>query len=818
MNATLIKSVAGTPTGVQRFVRPLSGGVAALNPRLMADKPPACLPRVGYRGLLFAVIVLFTSHASAQLVPEIGFMNPSGGQAGTTVDVILGGYDWTPDMQLLVHDPRIKLELIGLPSPVLVPEPPYWFGAKGRGPAWPCAREFSARLTIPADVLPGLIRWQAANANGASPVGLLQVGGGPEVVEDAKRKSAQVLPTLPVTVSGQIRRIEEIDRYQFSTPKTGPVTIELFARRLNSPLHGILKVRDASGRMVLDAADTEGRDLTVTLHAQADMKYELSLHDLDFAGDRSYVYRLQISPGPQVLAAYPAAGRRGEARSVEFVGIGLATGSDKLESVTRDVTFPAAAEAKTFAYSVETPWGTARPVTLQLSDVAEQLKPAAGESILNVPGAVTGSIAARFGSDQHSVTLKKGETWEISAQARSLGSPLDLELSLLGPDGKQVATNDDATGTTDPELTFAVPADGTYRLIVTDRSGKSGTRAANYRLSITSPQEDFDVTLPVQLSVPLGGPVKLALKATRTGGFKGPIPIKLSALPEGVTAPADLVIAEGKNDLAIDLTCAADAPTNAVLCAVTATPQIGDQMVTRSVGTVLLATTMKPRIKLTPEGLDDVSKVHRGSTHLFPMQIERLEGFAGEVTLEMTAKQQRHRQGLASDEFLVPADAKRVEYPIFCPEWMETTKTSRMILNGSVKLADPKGKVRTLLQRQELRFGILPDGAMMKLSHTAGEMSAALGSEIRIPLTLSLTTDLKEPIRVTLMPDESQTGLISGEPIVLEADRSKATFVVKLANDPKLVGEQTIQIRATAMKGGRWPVVSETTVLVIVRQ
>ena len=82
---------------------------------------------------------------------------------------------------------------------------------------------------------------------------------------------------------------------------------------------------------------------------------------------------------------------------------------------------------------------------------------------------------------------------------------------------------------------------------------------------------------------------------------------------------------------------------------------------------------------------------------------------------------------------------------------------------------------------------------------------------------LSLTPELKEPIRLTLMPDESQTGLISGEPIVLESDRSKATFVVKLANDPKLIGEQTIQIRATAMKGGRWPVVSETLVLVIVK-
>ena len=52
---------------------------------------------------------------------------------------------------------------------------------------------------------------------------------------------------------------------------------------------------------------------------------------------------------------------------------------------------------------------------------------------------------------------------------------------------------------------------------------------------------------------------------------------------------------------------------------------------------------------------------------------------------------------------------------------------------------------------------------------------------------------------------------------MLEADRSKATFAIKLANDPKLIGEQTIQVRATALKGGRWPVVSETSVLVIVK-
>ncbi len=754
--------------------------------------------------------------AYGQLAPEIGYVSPAGGQAGSTVDVILGGYDWTPDMQLFAHDPRIKMELLGPPSPVLVPEPPYWFGAKGRGPAWPCPREFPARLTIPADVPPGLIRWQAANANGASPVGLIHVGNTPEVVEDSKRKAAQVLPALPVTVSGQIRRIEEIDRYQFSVPKTGPVTIELIARRLNSPLHGMLQVRDASGRVVLDAADTEGRDLTLTMIAQADVKYELSLHDLDFAGDRSYVYRLLLTAGPQVLAAYPAAGRRGETRPVEFVGIGLATGSDKLESVTRDVAFSVPAEAKTLAYTLETPWGQAKPFPLLVSATAEQLKPASPNLPLMLPGAVTGSIEVRFGSDQYTVALKKEDKWLLTAQARAIGSPLDLELSLLGPDGKQVATEDDSPGTTDSEIAFAVPADGTYRLVVTDRSGKSGTRAANYRLNIEPQKEDFAITLPALLSVPLGGQAKLAVKATRIGGFKAAIPIKLKGLPVGLAVPADLVIPEGKNDLAIDLTCAADAPANAVLCSVTATTQIGEQPVTRAVGTVLLAATMKLRIKLTPEGLDDVSKVHRGSTHLFPFKIERLEGFTGPITLEMTAKQQRHRQGLSSDEMIVPAEAVRAEYPIFVPEWMETTKTSRMILNGAVKVADPKGNVRTLLQRQELRVGILPEGALMKLSHSAGEVTAALGSEIRVPLALSLASELREPISISVMPSESQTKLFSAEALVLSPGQKETTFAIKLSNDAKLVGEQPVIVRAATLRNG-YPVISETTVLLTVK-
>src|SRR5580765_1835614 len=77
----------------------------------------------------------------AQKSPEAGYVFPAGGKAGTTVDVKLGGYDWTPDIEFVVHDRRVQLVASGSPGPILIPPPPYWFGAKGRISASPLPRE-----------------------------------------------------------------------------------------------------------------------------------------------------------------------------------------------------------------------------------------------------------------------------------------------------------------------------------------------------------------------------------------------------------------------------------------------------------------------------------------------------------------------------------------------------------------------------------------------------------------------------------------------------------------------------------------------------
>jgi hypothetical protein len=185
--------------------------------------------------------------------------------------------------------------------------------------------------------------------------------------------------------------------------------------------------------------------------------------------------------------------------------------------------------------------------------------------------------------------------------------------------------------------------------------------------------------------------------------------------------------------------------------------------------------------------------------------------------LEMTAKQQRHRQGLSGEELVVPANANRFDYPIFVPEWMETTKTSRMILNGSVKVADPKGNVRTLLQRMEMRLGILPEGALMKVAHVPGEYHATIGGELTIPLVISRVAEFHEPVKVELVPSSDQAGLVSAEAHTLSPTDTKCVMTLKLQPDKQLAGNQQFLIRVTGFQHGNLLVKSETTVSVEIR-
>ena len=472
-------------------------------------------------------------------------------------------------------DRRVQLQVLGPPGELLIAPPPYWFGPRSKVVALPIPRELPARVVLPADLPPGQLRWQVANANGASTTGLFIVGTGPEVVEEERRKGPQTLPALPVTVSGRLLKNEEVDRYRFTAPRTGPVTCELTARRLGANFFGAIEVRDREGRLVAEAVDTQGLDPVLTFAARAGAEYVVSVRDIDHAGDRSFVYRLAVTPGPRVLAAIPAAGRRGETRPVEFVGIGVATGAAQLESVQRQITFPADATASTFDYRLETTWGAAPAFSLLVSDLPEVVAP----TDRGRPGP-TGGARRCHGSvrpDRRRTPLSAASARRVSAgRLRSRRGGSARRWMCRWPSWAPMARSWPATTTCPARRTPAWTSLPPPMAPISWSSATWPARAARALLSIGwSPcgrrMTSSCTSRPSDWVSTFGAKAMLTVKAVRTGAFQGPITLAFQGLPAGVRVPADLVIPAGKAELAVPLEAAGDAAAAASVVHATGT-------------------------------------------------------------------------------------------------------------------------------------------------------------------------------------------------------------------------------------------------------
>ena len=831
----------------QRFMSP-----RLVTQRLVTQRLSSSLSRVTRLAIAFVMIAGGSSVSrSQQQPPSIGYLHPCSVSPGESTGLTIGGYDWTPDMELFVRGGMGKFELVAPPSAVLIPDPPYWFGKKARRTPLPLPRESRAALTLPADTPIGIVTWQAANANGATAIGKVWVDRLPKVIESAAHVSPQPLASLPIAVCGQIETIEQIDRYEFEATRSGPVTCELISRKLGSTMNGVVRVTDPSGKLVAEAVDSAGLDAKFTFGVTAGIRYTVAIHDLDFGGDRSFVYRLAIVPGARVTAAIPAAGRRGELGSVELIGYGVATGEAKLESVTKEFSFPADPGLAHFAIDFETPCGLAEPFLLPLSDATQiaaapsnatsgAASGAAGAALPGVfelpviPVGVTARFATPDAEHHYRLTGKKGDRLAIQVLAQRIGSPLDPAVAVLDANGQEKAQADDSPGSTDPDLIFEFPEDGPYTLVVTDATTKGGQADAIYHLAIAPDQPGFALRATEQLNLPIGGKVSIDVQAERRGKFDAPIRVTLEGLPEGVSAPAEIVIPGGQSKVGVELNVAADAAADASLVSIfgessvsepsisgpsVSEPSIsgpigGDKSIRQGAEPMLVALTIPSPIEIDAEGKDDVLKWPRGSTFPGPVLIARKAGFDGDVVLEMHSRQGRHVMGIAGPEVAVPPGVDRFLYPVHLPEWLETSRTSRMVVNGVVRVADPKGNVRHVLVKQKNRMGFLPIGALLKLS--AVEPLISLGGTAESPsVSIPLKVDRAESIRqLDLTIELEPHPMFTASPVTI--DTSAGELSVPVRCDVTAPGDYEITFRATGWQGKDFPVISRATVILVV--
>src|SRR5205823_1521944 len=138
--------------------------------------------------------------------------------------------------------------------------------------------------------------------------------------------------------------------------------------------------------------------------------------------------------------------------------------------------------------------------------------------------------------------------------------------------------------------------------------------------------------------------------------------------------------------------------------------------------------------------------------------------------------------------------ATRAFYPCFMPEWLETSRTSRMILVAVAKVPDPRGNVRHLVTDVHGRITMSIEGALLKVSASVSELTVKPGREILLPLRIARSPRLVEPVKLELVMPEDLAGLLRMEPVVLAPGRTEATLRITTVDDPRLTGEHTFTI------------------------
>lgn len=767
--------------------------------------------------------------AAANIKPQIGYVYPPAGKPGTTVEVRLGTYDWTPDMQILSHDPRVKIEITGpAGEPILTP-PPYWFGNKAGQAQPPLPREVPAKITIPADVQLGEIRWQVANANGGSNIGKFVVSDLPEIVEPEQNAAAIELPSIPAAASGRISRITETDEYRFTTPAATQITCRL-EDRLGQPFSGMLTIKDAVGKVVADGADTAGTGVTLRFSSQAGMTYTAAIRDIEFAGDRGYVYRLSIRNAPEVATTLPLVVKAGEKHSLKLIGWGL-TKPSLLEAIQQDVAVAASPAAEqTVALDVPLGKTTVKIFTATVTDALEPASEDPAQRQLVIPAAVSATFdkvdaTSGLAVDRFRFTAKKGQVLRIAAEVDRFQSLVDPQIIVSSLEGKELLRNDDVPGANDAVVQFTPPADGEYELTVSDVSGLTLSPASVYRLTVDDVATlfDFELQFPERLDIPLGGKTDLAIKVNRLGAWQAPITIALQGLPEGV-APAEMMAPAVANQIPADkpahnlaLNASDQAAAAASLMTVVATAEVDGKKIERRSNPILISTIIKTRVKVKSTVQDGGRIVNRGTTYPADVIVERLDGYTGPVILQMAASQQRQRRGIRGGELTVPAGTDQVQYPIFMPEWLETSLTARMNVIGVTPIADPKGNIRHVTGIMDGFIVMSLEGALLKLTHEQQEYVAAPGSTIEIPLKVSRTVKLPVAADVVLVGNGEKGSSFAADSFQLPANVNQATIKLRVSADTK-PGEHQAVIRATAMQDGKWPAVSETGVTVYVEE
>lgn len=545
--------------------------------------------------LVVIAAALLNARLSPAQLPQarLSAVQPSGGQRGTTIELSLSaGVDLDEASQLYFSHPGItairKTQIVG-------------------GRPEPVTGQFV--VTIAPEVPVGTYDIRARGMFGLSNPRSFCVSDQKEAHETEPNNTVQQAMAVEVgtVVNGRSDAAADLDWYKVNLKAGQRLRMMLHSRSIDSRMQGLMELY-AGGRRIAHREVHGRQEPLLDFTAPADGEYLLKVHDFVYEGGAEHFYRLAFSTAPHIDFIVPASGVPNTTGEYTLFGRGLPGGepsgvkaSDGLALEKMRVQIAMIADPATLApgetlgpeeagvdgigYRLTSPAGTSNAVTIYFSTTgtlieAEPNDAGAEPQKVAVPVEITGQFQKRGDIDVYQFEAKKGEVYWVEVFGQRTGSNADPVLAIdqvkQNEKGEEALTRiaalDDnplnlgatefKTNTDDPAFRFVVPADGTFRVTVRDRSFESrGDPALVYRLSIRSESPDFRLValplLPVaqppqQANQPLvQGPCELSLRkgesmpmlvmAFRRDSFAGSIDVSADGLPPGVTCTSGTI-------------------------------------------------------------------------------------------------------------------------------------------------------------------------------------------------------------------------------------------------------------------------------------
>jgi hypothetical protein len=520
-----------------------------------------------------AAVLLAGGYASAQNGPQLLSVFPPGARAGQTVEVTLAGHGFDGNEKLLFSAKGFTAEPVG---PATVTKQP---------PQGQPSATVKFKVTAPKDAT-GTCDVRLVTKSGLSNPRAFVVSEMAEVNEAEPNNDvgqAQKIE-LDTTVNGVISTPTDVDYVTFRAKAGQNVVVYCLTTSIDSKMHADLMVSGPDGKQLASNRGYRGGDAVLDFKAPVDGDYLVRVSQFAYTtGGFDHFYRLTVTTGPWTEAIFPPAFRdkarvvryeradqendthpdfrRPDGRRFRTRGATIVGDEDKhKERLEVDhVIRPSAAMLDAISFGgvdgnlVLWAQGTIVRDNLENStpDKAQAVAP---------PCDIAGRIAKKSERHWYSFAAKKGDVWTLEVFAERIGSPVDAYFVLTDAQGKVITEQDDGADTLSPNqfytksddpgrYRFAVPADGTYKVMVSTREAgvQFGVRD-QYVLRIAKEHPDFRLAVmpmtPHLLdagTLAKGGAAVFAVYVFRFDGFNDPIELSVTDLPNGVKCPPQVI-------------------------------------------------------------------------------------------------------------------------------------------------------------------------------------------------------------------------------------------------------------------------------------